>query len=149
MFNNPPYGILAGLGFLLVICLCCSLRASDKAVGSTASEVKEREIAFARTFADRDLDAFLDFVSPEAIFFSGNEPLRGHEAIANAWAPLFEDKTPPFSWHPDVIEILESGQLAISSGPIQNASGESIGRFNSIWRKDSDGLWRVIFDKGS
>jgi ketosteroid isomerase-like protein len=28
-------------------------------------------------------------------------------------------------------------------------AGEEVGRFNSTWRKDADGQWRVVFDKGS
>ena len=115
----------------------------------SAAEVEAREIAFAKTFADRDMEAFLSFVSPEAIFFNGNEPSRGHDAIAQLWAPNFDGADAPFSWHPDVIEVLESGRLALSSGPVRGASGEEVGRFNSIWRKDADGQWRVVFDKGS
>jgi ketosteroid isomerase-like protein len=111
--------------------------------------VEAREIAFAKTMADRDLEAFLSFVSPEAVFFTGNEPLRGRDAIARAWAPFFDGPAAPFSWHPDVTEVLESGGLALSSGPVRDAAGEEVGRFNSIWRKDADGQWRVVFDKGS
>ena len=147
--NNRPYGILIGLGYLLVLGLCSCSRNSNETINSAALEVKDREVAFAKTFADRDFEAFLSFVSPEAVFFNGNEPLRGHDAIAQVWAPLFEDETAPFSWKPDVIEVLESGRLALSSGPVRSASGEIHGRFNSIWRLDNDGQWRVIFDKGS
>lgn len=98
--------------------------------------------------ADRNLDAFASFISPEAIFFNGNEPLEGRDTIVTAWAPFFEGETAPFSWHPDVIAVLESGTLALSSGPVRAASGEEVARFNSIWRKDEDGQWRVVFDKG-
>ena len=122
---------------------------TGQSTASATEEVKAREIAFAKTMADRDLDAFLTFVSPEAVFFNGNEPLRGRDAVAEAWAPFFEGETSPFSWHPDVTEVLESGRLALSSGPVLAASGEEVGRFNSIWRKDADGQWRVVFDKGS
>lgn len=118
-------------------------------VSEPASEVEAREIAFAKTMADRDFDAFLSFVSPEAIFFDGNDAIRGRDAIGRAWAAFFEDSVAPFSWHPDVVEVLESGRLALSSGPVRAASGEAVGRFNSIWRKDPDGRWRVVFDKGS
>jgi len=114
-----------------------------------ASEVEAREIAFAKTMADRDLEAFLTFVSPEAVFFAGNDPLRGRDAIAQGWAPFFEGAAAPFSWHPDVVEVLESGRLALSSGLVRGPSGEEVGRFNSIWRKGEDGQWRVVFDKGS
>ena len=113
------------------------------------SEVRVREIAFARTMADRDLDAFASFVSPEAVFFNGNIALRGRDAVVEAWAAYFEGPTAPFSWQPDVVEVLESGELALSSGPVLSATGEQVGRFNSTWRRDADGVWRVVFDKGS
>jgi ketosteroid isomerase-like protein len=147
--SKLPYGVMINLGFLLMLGLCSCSRASTETINCAASEVEAREIAFAKTMEDRDFDAFLSFVSPEAVFFNGNEPLRGHDAITQAWAPFFKDKTAPFSWQPDVIEVLESGRLALSSGPIHNTYGEILGRFNSIWRKDKDGQWRVIFDKGS
>ncbi len=118
-------------------------------VDAVTEEVRAREIAFAQTMADRDFDAFRRFISPEAIFFNGNDAVRGRDAIAEAWAPFFEGADAPFSWHPDVIEVLESGGLALSSGPVWGATGEEVGRFNSIWRRDADGQWRVVFDKGS
>ena len=114
-----------------------------------AATVESREVAFAKTMADRDFAAFLTFVSPEAVFFNGNEPLRGREVIARAWASFFDGPTAPFAWNPDVVQVLESGQLALTSGPVRDPSGAEVGRFNSIWRKDGDGQWRVVFDKGS
>lgn len=116
---------------------------------SAAAEVEAREIAFAATMANRDFDAFLTFVSPEAVFFDGNEALRGREAIAAAWAPFFEGSSAPFSWHPDVVEVLDSGRLALTSGPVRDPSGAAVGRFNSVWRLEPDGVWMVVFDKGS
>jgi ketosteroid isomerase-like protein len=113
------------------------------------ADVEAREIAFAATMADRDFDAFLTFISPEAVFFNGNEPLRGRDAIASAWAPFFEGRTAPFSWHPDVVEVLASGALALTSGPVRDTDGVVVGRFNSIWRREPDGVWMVVFDKGS
>jgi len=136
--------IVAALTFCLYGCSLTSQGPVDN-----RSEVEGREIAFAGTMADRDFEAFLNFISPEAVFFDGNEPRRGIEAISQAWSSYFEDETAPFSWHPDMIEVLESGRLAFSSGPVRAESGEVIGRFNSIWRKDEDGQWRVVFDKGS
>lgn len=134
--------LLASLG------VCLFPHSLSGQMETEAAEVEAREIAFAKTMADRDFDAFLAFVSPEAVFFNGNEPIRGRDAIGRAWAPFFDGPTAPFSWHPDVVEVLESGRLALSSGPVRTATGESAGRFNSIWRKEADGVWRVVFDKG-
>ncbi len=117
--------------------------------GVLASTVEAREIAFARTMADRDLEAFRSFVSEEAVFFNGNTPIRGRDAVVEAWAPFFEGPEAPFSWHPDVVQVLESGTLALSSGVVHTPGGEPAGRFNSVWRLEADGVWRVVFDKGS
>ncbi len=114
-----------------------------------ASVVEAREIAFAATMAERDIEAFADFISPEAIFFSGDTPIRGREAIVEAWTRFFEGPAAPFSWRPDLVQVLDSGALALSSGPVYTPDGEMAGRFNTIWRKDPDGVWRVVFDKGS
>jgi ketosteroid isomerase-like protein len=114
-----------------------------------SEQVKAREIAFARTMAERDFESFLTFISPEAVFFGEGESLRGREAIARAWEPYFEGPDAPFSWHPDVVEVLDSGRLALTSGSVLAASGEPLGRFNSVWRKDADDQWRVVFDRGS
>jgi len=126
----------------------CTSTVRDPVVDPVA-EVEAREIAFATTMAERDPDGFLTFISPEAVFFHGNTPLRGRDAIAQAWAPFFEGPDAPFAWHPDVVVVLESGRLALSSGPVLGTSGQELGRFNTMWRKDEDGQWRVVFDKGS
>lgn len=117
--------------------------------GTPEAQVRAREIAFAKTMADRDFDAFGRFISEEAVFFNGNTPLRGKEAVLQGWRRFFEGARAPFSWQPDVVVVLESGTLALSSGPVTGPTGEAAGRFNSIWRLDPDGVWRVVFDKGS
>ena len=142
--NLSKTGVVV-IGLMLVILTMESSMAETQ----VSSVVEAREIGFARTMADRDLGAFLTFVSAEAIFFNGNTPLRGKAAVKAAWAGYFEAEQAPFSWHPDTVEALDSGQLAISSGPVHSPTGEVVGRFNSIWRKEADGEWRVVFDKGS
>lgn len=142
--------LLAGSVLLLAPCgVGAQVGLAEAEVDTLEAEVEARELAFARTMADRDFEAFLGFVSPEAIFFDGNRPLRGRDEIGGRWAAFFEGDTAPFSWHPDVVQVLDSGRLALTSGPVLNAAGEEIGRFNSVWRRDDDGRWRVVFDKGS
>lgn len=123
--------------------------AAPAAAQQTAQEqVFATERAFAATMAARDLQAFSTFIAEEAIFFSG-DMLRGKEAVVAGWAPLYKDAAAPFSWEPDQVEVLESGTLALSTGIVRNPAGESVSRFDSIWRLEADGVWRIIFDKGS
>jgi ketosteroid isomerase-like protein len=112
-----------------------------------AAAVRAREQAFAKTMADRDHAAFAGFVSEEAVFL-GRGVLRGREAVAEGWKPLFEGKTAPFSWQPETVEVLDSGRLALSRGPVLDPDGRRTGTFTSTWRLEPDGEWRVVLDSG-
>ncbi len=112
-------------------------------------EVTETERAFAKTMADRDHAAFGRFLSEEAVFFSGQAALRGKEAVTRHWARFYEKPQAPFSWEPEQVEVLDSGTLALSSGPVRDPHGKLIARFSSIWRREAPGEWRIVFDKGS
>ena len=112
-------------------------------------EVVETERAFAKTMADRDHAAFVSFLAKETVFFSGESPLRGVETVAASWKKRYEGPEAPFSWEPEQVEVLDSGTLALSSGPVRDAQGNRIATFTSIWRREADGKWRIVFDKGS
>ena len=112
--------------------------------------VAATERAFAKSMADRDFTAFASFVSDEAVFFSGTGPLRGKANVTAAWKRFFDQaQTAPFSWEPEVVEVLASGTLALSSGPVRNGAGKVTATFQSIWRLEPDGKWRIVFDKGN
>src|SRR5690606_16144209 len=95
----------------------------------------------------RDLDAFATFIAEEAVFF-GQSALRGKAAVVDGWRSFFDGPQAPFSWRPETVEVLESGTLALSSGPVFDPQGRRTGTFNSVWRLEPDGRWRVVFDKG-
>ena len=116
---------------------------------ASRSQVFATERAFAKSMADRDASAFAIHVSDEAIFFNGTGVLRGKKEVIAAWSRFFEGKIAPFSWEPDRVEVLKSGTLALSTGLVRDPAGKVIGRFNSIWRREAPGVWRVVFDKGS
>ncbi|HEX9580024.1 MAG TPA: nuclear transport factor 2 family protein [Gemmatimonadales bacterium] len=113
-----------------------------------ARQVFTAESSFAATMAVRNHQAFASFVAPDAIFF-GRQPLRSKAAVVEAWAPFFSGPEAPFSWRPEMVEVLDSGILALSSGPVRDPTGKQTGTFNSIWRREADGRWLVVFDKGS
>lgn len=114
-----------------------------------AQQVANVERAFARTMADRDLAAFTAMLSEEVVFFSGPTPLRGKQQVAGWWKRFYEKPAAPFSWEPKQIEVLASGTLALSSGPVRDPGGKRIGTFTSIWRLEAPGTWRIVFDKGN
>jgi ketosteroid isomerase-like protein len=111
-------------------------------------QVFAAESSFAASMAERNLAAFATHVSPEAIFFGDTSVMRGKEEVLARWRGFFTEADAPFSWKPEVIEVLPSGRLALSSGPVFDPKGKKVGTFSSIWRREPDGKWKIIFDKG-
>jgi ketosteroid isomerase-like protein len=138
---------------LAVACLgllaACAVAAEDSTPDRLRQQVEDTERAFARTMADRDHAAFVSFLSDEAIFFAGDTPLRGRQTVADSWEPYYQGPEAPFSWEPEQVVVLDSGALALSSGPVRNPAGERVATFQSVWRLEADGQWRIVFDKGS
>ena len=94
------------------------IAAADEPPETEADRVRAREVAFAQTMADRDHAAFVSFISEEALFFDATV-LRGREAVGEGWKPLFDGPDAPFSWAPERVEVIESGTLALSTGPVR------------------------------
>jgi ketosteroid isomerase-like protein len=124
------------------------------AVADPADEVRCREIGFSKSVENQDHERFASFVDPDARFFGGGVT-RGREAIAEAWTVFFTGDLPSIKWRPKYIEVLENGKLALSRGPYRmlarGEDGEVVeqwGTFNSVWRLNPDGEWRVVFDAG-
>ena len=141
------YGILlfvAMVGALAMPASALSLEERNK----LEADVRAAENAFAKTLADRDAKAFATFVADDAVFFGRDNVSRGKMSVVDSWAGLFEGPTAPFRWEAELAVVNESGTLAHSSGPVYAADGRRFGTFNSIWRREKDGSWKVIFDKG-
>ena len=140
----------AALGLVLCASLsACTTTAAPADRHLLENEVAEVERAFADTMARRDHAGFVSFLADEAVFFSGSGPLRGRQAVADAWKPYYAGPEAPFSWAPERVEVLDSGTLALSTGPVRDPGGKPIASFTSIWRREASGSWRIIFDKGN
>jgi len=134
--------------FVAVALLAAALPCAAADTAQLAEQVRQAETAFAQTMADRDWAAFKACIAEEAVFFGRQGVLRGREAVAAGWKPFFEGPRAPFSWKPEQVEALASGALALSSGPVLDPEGKRVGTFQSVWRLEADGRWRIIFDKG-
>jgi ketosteroid isomerase-like protein len=136
-----------GVMFISVVMLAMASAARVSNADLT-KQVIEAERAFAATMQARDHAAFTGFLADDAVFFSGPAVLRGRTAVAEGWRTYFVGEKPPFSWAPEQVEVVASGTLAYSGGPVYDPAGKVVGRFNSVWRLEAPGRWKIVFDRG-
>jgi ketosteroid isomerase-like protein len=111
-----------------------------------AEQVRQAEIEFARAFADRDQAKFFSYVANDANFLSAHKTLSGKEEIVKTWSGFFKDAAAPFSWAPERVVVNARGDLGLSTGAVRDPKGELVGNYSSIWQRQKDGTWKVIFD---
>lgn len=125
----------------------------------SAAECKvwNRERSFARAVEAHDEVAFTEHVLPGAVFNAGSaKPVRGRDAVLERWRPIIAGKDFKLRWYPGQVQIGGDPDVAISRGPFwteeQGADGKpayTTGTFSTIWRRGTDGVWRVLFDGGA
>jgi ketosteroid isomerase-like protein len=137
------------MGFALAaLVLIVVISASRRPTAELETDLIAVETAFAKTMADRDLEAFRAYLDEDVIFFSGDRVMRGRSAVSEGWSKYFDAAEAPFSWKPESVAVLESGTLGMTSGPVYDPDGHPIGVFNSVWRRDANGPWRIVLDRG-
>ncbi|NUS38341.1 MAG: DUF4440 domain-containing protein [Lysobacter sp.] len=115
-----------------------------------------REMSFARSVAEHDAKAFADHVAEGAAFGASEpQPTRGRDAIVRQWAGILEGQRVRLAWYPTRTTMGGVGDIAWSSGPaltevlVPGAKQRFLlGNFRSVWHRDADGVWRVLFDDG-
>ena len=143
-----PRVTLMALAALILFAGTARGQTSPAPQSALTRQVFAAESSFAATMANRDSTAFATFLASDAVFFGEKSVLRGKVAVVEGWRRFFAGPAAPFSWRPEQVEVLSSGTLAHSSGPVLAPDGTQVATFNSVWRREADGAWRVVFDKG-
>ncbi|MEP7131679.1 MAG: nuclear transport factor 2 family protein [Acidobacteriota bacterium] len=113
---------------------------------SAVDQVKEAETAFAKAFTDRDQARFFSFVADDATFVSPKKTMSGKGQVVETWSQFFRGPAAPFRWQPERVVVNGAGDIGLSTGPVFDAAGKHTGDYSSVWQKQKDGTWRVIFD---
>src|SRR5690606_28997693 len=104
-----------------------------------------------------DAAAFASHLAAGTVFNAASpRPVRGREAVVADWKEIIEGRAFALRWHPQFVSIGSNPDIAVSSGPAWTESFDpaathrhTISRFNSVWMRDADGEWRVLFDSGT
>lgn len=142
---------------LASLLLPAAAAAATPQLTASECEVWQREQSFARSVVQHDAAAFVAHLAENAAFGASTpQPNRGRDAIAKRWAGLIEGRRVALRWYPTRVTMAPGvDDVAWSSGPslieVLDPKAKDrylIGAFHSVWHKDADGVWRVLFDDG-
>jgi uncharacterized protein (TIGR02246 family) len=126
-------------------------------VKAAAKLIMAADRNFNQAVADRDMTRFLSLVADTATFNGGTaQEIHGRDAVGKAWAPFFRVDGPRLTWKPTKAEVLVGGDVGYTVGawerrPAPGSGQTKIARGNymTVWLKQDDGSWKVVFDTGS
>ncbi|MDQ1591515.1 MAG: hypothetical protein QOG71_2142 [Pyrinomonadaceae bacterium] len=149
--NRTPCIVLS----LLLSAFALVVASSAQQLGYTPALVSlvEAERAFSRTSVERGVrESFLAFFADDGINFQPH-PTNTREAFLKRPAPATR---PPVTlyWEPVFADVSRAGDLGYTTGPyrLSDQSAErrptQHGYYFSIWKRQSDGAWKVAVDVG-
>jgi ketosteroid isomerase-like protein len=120
-----------------------------------AADLEQADRTFASDVAARGLDAWIEWFDPEGGQWNGG-PMVGHERIRHLMAPMFARKNFRFVWDPVASGMSPAGDLGYTVGRARLTWTTDDGApappdcpvYITIWRKQPDSKWRVLFDAG-
>jgi len=136
----------------------CSPDASQEGGSQQLDEVaaiRQADLAWVAAQAEDGLDGTMSAYLDDAIMLSPNAPMSVGKGAIRAASTEAGIGSPGFSvsWGPTKIEVARSGELAYAigtnRGTVPGPCGTPIelkGKYIEIWKKDSDGTWKVAAD---
>lgn len=98
--------------------------------------------------------AFLAMFDSAGVMLRANQmPVEGYEAISAALMSG-SDSTFTLTWEPMFAKMAASGDIGYTYGTYQitdraTDSITGVGKYATIWQKQSDGKWKAILDAGN
>lgn len=126
-----------------------------KADSKGSAKLIQLEADFAKATAERGFDGFMSYFADDAADLPAGGPIvSGKENIRKALGPWGPDVS--LTWTPVKAEMAASGDLGYTYGTyVFKANGKdgkpvtSYGKYATIWKKQTDGSWKVIMDTGN
>jgi ketosteroid isomerase-like protein len=122
----------------------------------SVTTLRQTELDFAKAFAERNVARFAEFVADDARFTAAAKVREGKAAILEQWTRMMQNPDLTLTWSPDIVELSQAGDLGFTSGPYEatvkqkdGTIARERGRFASVWRRQANGRYQIIFDIGS
>ena len=135
-----------------LFCSCQTSKVDERAKTETA--IRQAEKDFEKMAAEKGIaEAFWFFADSNAVIKRQHDTLiHGREGIKSFYSADYF-KTASVTWSPDFIETSQDGTIGYTYGKYnwqsKDSSGavnEAKGIFHTVWKKQSDGSWKYVWD---
>ena len=152
--------------FLIAFAFCviavslvqCNSKSKKSETGDTAADVaaiQKADSLWAVAAGTKQMDNFMSAVANDGVILAPNAPIADNpDAIKNLMNVFFNLPGYALTWQTAKVEVAGSGDLAYSRGVYQlnmnDAQGKPMtekGKYLTIWKKQSDGSWKVAVDQ--
>jgi ketosteroid isomerase-like protein len=139
---------------LAAVVLAVVAASAEKKSSSDEDAIRAADQGWEHVFGMKDLKASVGYCADDGSFMPPNSPIAtGKEAIGQVFAGFFAIPDIKLNWHPTKIGVARSGELGYSAGvyvmSFKDPSGKTVndrGKYVTVWKKQSDGSWKVVND---
>lgn len=127
-------------------------------IAAEQGKIRDLESAWAAAALAKDLEKSVSFYADDAILLDPGAPAaKGKDAIHAAWKGMLADPNSKLIFASNRIEVSSSGDLATTTGsysltmtnPKTKKPVEDKGNYLTVYKKQTDGSWKVIEDVAS
>lgn len=123
----------------------------------TCNMLMELDREFAAITQKEGVDGWVKYFAEDGVMApSKGDIIKGKEAIRKAMSTSFGTNGYSLMWEPEYAEVSEDGSLGYTYGRYLRTSldeaGNAVsgtGRYNSIWKRQIDGNYRIVLDIGN
>jgi ketosteroid isomerase-like protein len=142
---------LAFTTFLFLSFLSCETKNNNDLIEKWKKEILESEENFAKVVQEEGIhNAFVAYAADDAVLMRNNTVIKGKKAIDEHYKGV---DTKSLTWTADFIEVSSSGDLGYTYGTYHYTFNDSLGNeqvdtgiFHTVWKRQSDGSWKFVWD---
>ena len=142
---------LISIGFSIIVFMSCVKNSKSIDIEYWKNEILQTEKDFAEMVKSDGLHkAFVFYAADNAVLMRNDELVIGKNNIDL----LYKNQTATgLTWTPDYIDVANSGDLGYTYGKYTYSfidtngdENESSGVFHTVWKRQSDGKWKFVWD---
>jgi ketosteroid isomerase-like protein len=144
------------IAVLILVVAAAGVAYSRPSAEADASALMNADQDFSNATGAKGLDGFASFLAEDASTLRPDKPVvAGKAAVTEAWRGLLTNPALAIRWKPLTAKIAAGRDLGYTLGTYEitrtDEKGKQMagtGKYCTIWRKQSDGTWKVEFDSG-